>query len=288
MSRDHLDYHKSYKDYLNSKLYLFKKLLKKNSNVIIDSDISQHKIIKKITRKKKLKISTVGSTKSFLELIKHEYKEDKQIFEIKHNSKIYLLSVNLIGKVQIKNILMAMIAAEKSGLKFDKIVKSINKIKNVNGRLEKIGKLKNNSAVILDYAHTPDALKMSLQNIKDQFSNRKISIIFGCGGDRDKAKRLQMGRIANKFCHKIYLTDDNPRFENPKKIRTTIKKSIEKNKLSEIPNREKAIFVAIENLNSDEILLVAGKGHENDQDYGSYIRKFSDKKIILKYIKKKK
>jgi len=287
LSRDHLDYHKSYKDYLNSKLLLFKNLLKKNSNVITDINIPEYKNIKNITKRKKLKISTIGSVNSSLKLIKHKYKDDKQIFQIKYNNKIYLLNVNLIGRVQIKNILMAMIAAEKSGLKFEKLVKTIDKIKNVNGRFEKVGKLKNNSTVILDYAHTPDALKNCLHNIQEQFSNRKISIVFGCGGDRDKTKRSQMGKIANKFCNKIYLTDDNPRFENPKAIRLAIKKSIKKNKLFEIFNREKAIFTAIKSLNSGEILLVAGKGHEEDQDYGNYIKKFSDKKIILKYIKRR-
>ncbi len=182
---------------------------------------------------------------------------------------------------------MAMLAAEKSGLKFKKIVKKINKIKSVNGRLEIVGKIKNNSKVILDYAHTPDALKNCLQNINEQFLGRKISIVFGCGGDRDKAKRSQMGKIANIFCDKVYLTDDNPRNENPKKIRSEIKKSIKTNKLFEISNREKAISFAIKSLNSGEILLVAGKGHEENQDYGHYIKKFSDKKIILKLIKRK-
>ena len=287
LSRDHLDYHKSYKNYLNSKLLLFKNLLKKNSNVITDINIPQYKDIKNIVKKKQQKIFSVGSNKGTLKLTKHSYKDDKQLFQIKYKNKTYKLSVNLIGKVQIKNILMAMIAAEKSNLKFEKIAKKINKIKNVNGRLEKIGYLKNNSRVMLDYAHTPDALKNCLQNLQDQFANKKIAIVFGCGGDRDKAKRSQMGKITNEFCHKIYLTDDNPRFENPKKIRLAIKKTIEKNKLFEIPNREKAIFNAIKNLNSGEILLVAGKGHEENQDYGTYIRKFSDKKIILKHIKKK-
>ena len=78
--------------------------------------------------------------------------------------------------------------------------------------------------IILDYAHTPDALKTCLQNLKDQFKNKKISIVFGCGGDRDKFKRPKMGQIVNQFCNKIYLTDDNPRKENPKKIRSSIKK----------------------------------------------------------------
>ena len=287
LSRDHLDYHKTYKDYLNSKLILFRNLLKKKSSVITDIEIPQYKIIKNITKSKKIKLSTVGIGKGSLEIVKHRYEKDRQELEIKYKKKIYTIRLNLIGRVQVKNILMAMIAAENSGLKFEKIVKTISKIKNVSGRLEKVGKLKNSSMVILDYAHTPDALKNSLENIQNQFPNQKISTLFGCGGDRDKNKRLQMGKIANKFSDKIYLTDDNPRFENPKKIRSAIKKSIEKNKLIEISNRKKAIFKAIKNLNSGEILIVAGKGHETDQDYGNYVKKFSDKKNILKFIKKK-
>ena len=120
LSRDHLDYHKSYKDYLKSKLMLFRNLLKKNSNVITDIDISQYKIIKNITKKKQMKIFTIGSKQSYLELIKHHYKDHKQIFQIKYKNKIYKITVNLIGKIQIKNILMAMIAAEKSNIKFKK------------------------------------------------------------------------------------------------------------------------------------------------------------------------
>ena len=287
LSHDHLDYHKSFEDYLKSKLSLFQNLLRKNSNIITDINIPQYRTIKRIAKKKQLKIFTIGSKESDLELMKHHYKEDKQLFQIKYKNKIYDIIVDLIGKVQIKNILMAMIAAEKSNIKFKKIVKSIKNIKNVNGRFEKIGYIKNNSKVILDYAHTPAALSNCLQNLHEQFINRKISIVFGCGGDRDKSKRSQMGKIANKFCDKIYLTDDNPRFENPKKIRSAVKISIDKAKLYERPSREKAISNAIQNLNSGEILLVAGKGHEKNQDYGSFIRNFSDKKIILKYIKKK-
>ena len=287
LSHDHLDYHKSFQDYLESKLSLFQNLLRKKSNIITDINIPQYGTIKKIAQKKQLKIFTIGSNGSDLELIKHKYKDDKQLFQIKYKNKIYDIIVNLIGKIQIKNILMSMIAAEKSNIKFEKIVKSIKKIKNVNGRFEKIGYIKNNSKVILDYAHTPDALSNRLQNLREQFINPKISIVFGCGGDRDKSKRSQMGKIANKFCEKIYLTDDNPRFENPKKIRSAVKISIDNAKLYERPSREKAISNAIQNLNSGEILLIAGKGHEKNQDYGSFIRNFSDKKIILKYIKKK-
>ena len=136
---------------------------------------------------------------------------------------------------------MAILAAENKNLKFEKIVKVLNKIKPINGRLEKIGKLKNNAICILDYAHTPEALNLCLNNIKEQFSNKNISIVLGCGGNRDQSKRSIIGKIANKYCNKIYLTDDNPRFENPKKIRNDIKKNIEKNKLFEIPIEKKLL-----------------------------------------------
>ena len=163
---------------------------------------------------------------------------------------------------------MAVLAAHKSGIKFEKIINVIKKIKPVEGRLEKIGNIKNKSKVILDYAHTPDALELALLNLKQQFPNNKINLVFGCGGERDFKKRALMGRIAEKYSNRIYLTDDNPRNENPKKIRIEIKKGFRKIKVSEISNRKKAIFQAVSDLNSGELLLVAGKGHEKFQDYG--------------------
>ena len=182
---------------------------------------------------------------------------------------------------------MALIAAEKSKLSFEKIVKCIPKIRSINGRLEKIGRIKNNSRVILDYAHTPDALKTVLTNIIDQFPDKNISIVFGCGGERDKAKRSLMGRIAAQYCKKIYLTDDNPRNEKPNLIRNEIKKGINIRNIFEVRDRKKAIREAILNLKSSEILLVAGKGHETTQTYKNKVRFFSDREIIIDTIKYK-
>ncbi len=191
----------------------------------------------------------------------------------------------MIGKVQIKNILMAMIAAEKSNIDLKDILNVIPEIKPVEGRLEKIGRVKNKSKVILDYAHTPDALKTCLLNLREQFPDRKISLVFGCGGDRDQNKRSKMGRIADNYSDKIYLTDDNPRFEKPNNIRKDIKKGIKRKKFTEIPDRAKAIIEAIKNLDTGEILLVAGKGHEKIQVIKDKKTYFSDKKIILKSIR---
>jgi len=285
LSHDHLDYHKNFNDYLKSKLYLFEKLLKKNSNIITDIEIPEYKNIKRIALKRKLNIDTISNENSNLNIISHKYFQGKQLIQIKYENKIYKFQTSLIGKIQIKNILMAMLAAKKSGLNFNQIVNVIDKIRPVRGRLEKIGIIRNNSSVILDYAHTPDALRNCLKNLKEQFKDKKISIVFGCGGNRDHSKRQIMGKIASIYCDKIYLTDDNPRKENPKKIRLEIKKSINRLKLYEIPSRLNAIQRAIESLNSGEVLVVAGKGHENVQDYGNIKNFFSDKEIILKYIK---
>ena len=285
LSHDHLDYHKTFNDYFKSKLYLFKNLLRKDANIITDIEIPQFKKIKSIALKKKLNIYTVSNKKSSLEIISHRYFNDKQIVKIKYNKTIYKFQTSLIGKIQVKNILMAMLAANKSNLKFKKIVNIINKIKPVSGRLEQVGIIKNNSMVILDYAHTPDALKVCLESLKEQFKDKKISIVFGCGGNRDKLKRPMMGKIANYYCNRIYLTDDNPRNENPKKIRSMIKKKIDKSKLYEISDRSKAIKKAVFDLKIGDILIVAGKGHESVQDYGKVTKIFSDKKEILNSIK---
>ena len=171
-----------------------------------------------------MKLKSIYGKNSDLEVISHNFRNEHQILKIRYKSQVFKLKINLIGKIQIKNLLMAILAALKSNLNIKEIIRIISKIKPVEGRLEKIGKLKNRSKVLLDYAHTPDALKTVLINIKEQFPKSKISLVFGCGGDRDKNKRLKMGKIASKYANKIFLTDDNPRFEDPKKIRQEKKK----------------------------------------------------------------
>ena len=283
-SHDHLDYHKTFNNYLKSKLYLFEKLLKKKASIVTDLKIPEYVKIKKLALRKKFHIETISNNGGNLEIISHKYQNEKQIIKIKYNKNIYRFETRLIGKIQIKNILMAMIAATKSNLSFTKIISTVNNLKPVSGRLEQIGIIKNNSKVILDYAHTPDALKASLKSLKEQYKNRKISIVFGCGGDRDKAKRPIMGKIANKYCDKVYLTDDNPRYENPKTIRASISKNINKFKIYELPNRANAIKKAIFDLKTGDILIVAGKGHEKIQEYKKIKNLFSDQEQILKNI----
>ena len=269
LSQDHLDYHKNFKDYFKAKQYLFENLIRKKGNVITDETLPEFKRINQF------------------QILSHSYRGEKQILKIRYYNLTREINLNLIGKIQLKNILMAIIAAKNSNISLIKILNVLSQLKPIDGRLEKIGKIKNRSKVILDYAHTPDALRICLSNLKEQFPNKKIILLFGCGGNRDQNKRFKMGKIACDYSNEIYLTDDNPRFEDPRKIRDDIKKGIQDTSIKEIPDRKKAISEAIKNLNTGDILLVAGKGHEKTQDFGKKKIYFSDKKIILDCIKLK-
>ncbi len=286
LSHDHLDYHKNMRSYLNSKMYLFKKLLIKNSKIITDEENKEFKIIKNIAKRKKLKIITIGKNFGNIKILNNQYKNNKQIIKILFNSEIFTLQVPLIGFFQIKNLLMAILAASASGLNCKNIFQQVHKIRPTPGRLECVSYLPNNSSIIVDFAHTPDALEQALLALKKQFK-KEIIIVFGCGGERDLKKRFKMGKIASKYCRKIFITDDNPRNENPKKIREEIIRGCKKTAI-DIGNRKRAIDVAIKELKSNEILLVAGKGHEKNQDYGNKIISFSDKNVIKNIVKKKK
>ena len=256
-SQDHLDYHKNMKSYLNAKLKLFSRLLPKKSYVVTDSSLKEYSKLKKITIKRKLRLLDV----------KNEF------------DKIKKIPTNLIGAFQIKNLSVAVVLAKICRLKTDKIYSVLKKINNVPGRLQLIKRFPNNIRVFIDYAHTPDALQEALKSIKNQFRDN-ISLVFGCGGERDFKKRPLMANVAKSFCKKIYVTDDNPRNESPKKIRKEIIQYLKGSDYFDIPNRIKAIKKAVINAEPNEIILVAGKGHESFQDYGKKILFISDKKII--------
>jgi UDP-N-acetylmuramyl-tripeptide synthetase len=280
-TQDHLDYHKNLKKYLQAKLSLFSSLLKKNSFAVLDTDIPEFSIINKICKKRKIKILSFGSRGNTIKLISHYYFGKKQIIKINFLNKIYNIKLDLIGDFQIKNVLAAILASYLSVKNPDQIINTLSKIKSATGRMQYVGN-KKKSAVVVDYAHTPDALKKSLQTLAKQF-NKKVDVVFGCGGDRDKGKRYKMGEIADQFASKIYLTNDNPRSENPISIIKQIKKGCSRSKI--ILDRKVAIKSAINNLNTDSILLIAGKGHENYQIINNQKKYFSDQKVSKFFLK---
>ena len=256
-SQDHLDYHKTMNSYLNSKFILFKNILSKGKTIISDKTIKEFEFLKKIANRRKLKIIDVSVI-------------NKKISKIKN------LKLN---EFQSKNLSMAIAAAKFCNLNEEKIFNSLKKIKDVSGRLELVRVFSNNIKVYVDFAHTPDALKKTLKALRDLYGDN-ISIVFGCGGDRDFKKRPMMAKIVNSYCKKIYITDDNPRNENPHRIRQTILKYIKDRDCFNIGNRSKAIHSAIINAEPNDVILIAGKGHESEQIYKNRVIKISDKQII--------
>ena len=258
-SQDHLDYHKTMRSYLNAKLILLRKILLNNSSVILDKTIREFLILNKILKKRKLKLIEIS----------------------KITNKIKNISESMKSEFQKKNLAMAIAATKLCGLKDKKIYKSLKRINNVNGRMELVRRFSNNIRVFVDYAHTPDALLKTLQSLKDYYG-KNISLVFGCGGNRDEKKRPLMAKIANIHCKKIYVTDDNPRKENPKKIRIELVNNILAKKCFNIGNRSEAIKKAVLNAEPNEIVLVAGKGHESQQIYKNNSFSISDKQIVKK------
>ncbi len=258
-SQDHLDYHKTMKSYFNSKMHLFTRILKKNKTIICDKKIKEFSRIKSISKKRNLHLIDIKNTMEMLTNIKN-------------------LNFN---EFQLKNLSMAIEAAKQCKISKKKILNSLSKLIDVNGRLELVKCFPNNVRVFVDYAHTPDALLKTLKSLKG-FHGNLISLVFGCGGDRDIKKRSLMAKIASSNCAKIYVTDDNPRSESPTKIRNEIIKHIKNKNNFNIGDRTTAIKKAIQNAEPNEVVLVAGKGHETEQIYKNKIIKISDSNIIKK------
>ena len=168
-----------------------------------------------------------------------------------------------------------------SGMKTDDVAEGLTKLSGARGRLELIARLKNGASIFVDYAHTPDALSTTLKDLRD-LTNNNLVVVFGCGGNRDTGKRPEMGKIASDLADMVFITDDNPRFESPKSIRHEIIATCPN--CREIGMREKAIGEAIRTLKNDDILLIAGKGHEQGQNIGGKIIPFDDREVVISQI----
>tara|TARA_Y100000590_G_scaffold468356_1_gene650852 strand:+ start:1490 stop:2956 length:1467 start_codon:yes stop_codon:yes gene_type:complete len=277
ISQDHLDYHKNMKSYRKAKLKILTNYLEEKGTAIINSKIHIPEKIKKILYNKSIKLIKFGSKKDKLYIIKKNKK-----FLLFINSKKYTLSLNLLNEYDIRNLECSICIALAMGIREKYIIKNVSNILRPPGRMEKCNKLYNNSEVFVDFAHTPDALKNVLISTYKSLG-KKPNLVFGCGGDRDKSKRVIMGKIANAYSQNTYITDDNPRNENPEKIRLEISKGCPNAQI--IGDRKKAIKIAISKLKQKEVLIIAGKGHEKYQAIKKNKILFDDVKIVNKFIK---
>jgi len=273
LSHDHLDYHKTFKSYVDTKLLLFTKFLNKNGTAVINSRLKYYKHFISKIKSRNLKIITFGSKDVY-------FTQTKSLILNILGKKYYIKDLKL-NNTQKENLECAIACALAVKIKIKNIIKILSKLKSASGRFEEIIYKKKSSKIIIDYAHTPDAM----QNVLKSYSNKsfKPSLVFGCGGDRDKSKRKKMSLIANKFAKKVYLTDDNPRNENASLIRKILKKHCQKAK--NISNRRIAIKTAISEMNEKDILIIAGKGHEKYQIIKNKKYLFDDLRVVKDFIK---
>ena len=189
----------------------------------------------------------------------------------------------MIGKFQVYNVVASASICIALGMDSNLIFKSLGYLKPARGRMEVLSETKNKALVIIDYAHTPAALKSALKSIQEIIGRERIITLFGCGGDRDKNKRKIMGEIANEYSDIVIVTDDNPRNEIPSNIRSEILSGCPT--ATEIPNRDKAIKYAVSLLKKNDLLLIAGKGHETFQAVGIETLPFDDYTVAKEAIK---
>ena len=273
LSHDHLDYHKNFSSYSRSKFLLFTKVLNKNGTAVVNYHLSNYNILKKKLKSQNIKIITFGSKDIYFN---NSHASILSIFGKKY--KIKNLNLNSIQK---ENLECAIACAIIINININKIIKLLPYLESAPGRYEEIDYAKKSSKIIIDYAHTPDAITHILKTYT--YKKTKPSIVFGCGGERDTTKRKEMSIIAKKYANKVYITHDNPRNEKPENIRMILKKYCPKG--IEIPDRRLAIKMAISQINTNEILIIAGKGHEKFQIIKNKKLKFDDYKVAKSFIK---
>ncbi len=281
-SQDHLDYHQNMANYLLAKLKLFTDNLLPTGTAVLNSEIAQLDYIKHYLQQRNIKFLTVGMNGD-LKIIDSTIPGHKvpghKVCDYKGQK--YNFTTDIVGSFQASNLLIAVMMVHLTGFPLEQVISKLSQVKAVKGRLERVG----NSNVFIDYAHTPDALEKSLLELRKIKSDKGLlKVIFGCGGDRDSSKRPLMGQVAAKIADEIIITDDNPRNEDPKLIRQQIIPAIIAitNSFIEIKNRKIAITETIHNLQKDDILLIAGKGHENYQIIGNKKLPFNDFDIANK------
>lgn len=280
ITSDHLDFHKSFEEYFSAKKMLFDNLSIHSAAIINSDDVSSQRIVKDC----KAKVYQYGISELADYQIKNiTYDLSGTNFIITHNDNDYKIYSPLIGTFNAYNTTAAFASADVLGVDKDKIVESIKTAPQVPGRFEVLGS--GVKKVIVDYSHTADSLEKALHAIraivKDEF---KVVTVFGCGGDRDKTKRPEMGRIASELSDLVYITSDNPRTESPFSIIEDIEKGLTKKNYTVIENREEAIRQAILSTPEKSVILIAGKGHENYQEINGVRNHFSDQEVAGKYL----
>jgi len=276
LSRDHLDYHRDLDDYFAAKMRLFRDLLQPGQVAVVDADGDFSQRVIEICRKRGLKLMTTGRKGADLTLIKQEARPDATQITITVQGRNFDVHLPLAGDFMVANALVAAGMCMAAGSECDAVVQALAHLKGAPGRLEKVGERKG-APIFVDYAHKPDALEKVLAVLRPLVSG-KLVVVFGCGGDRDAGKRPIMGEIAARLADVVIITDDNPRSEDPARIRAEIIAAAPQAR--EIADRAEAIRAAVQLLDTGDVLLVAGKGHETGQIFADRTVPFSDHEAV--------
>ncbi|WP_273755110.1 MULTISPECIES: UDP-N-acetylmuramoyl-L-alanyl-D-glutamate--2,6-diaminopimelate ligase [unclassified Bartonella] len=282
LGRDHMDYHRCVEDYLRAKMRLFDTLLPEDAPALVFADdVYSQKVINAVTQARR-RILTIGRKGQFITINRVEHQRSKQCIECRVENKIYTFDLPLAGDFQVTNALVAAGLAIATGLSPDKVFSALEILQGAPGRLELVGKKENNAPVYIDYAHKPEALEQVLLSVRP-FTQGRLVVVFGCGGDRDQGKRALMGKIAADKADIVIVTDDNPRTEIPEKIRKDILQAVPT--AIEIADRGEAISYAVGLLKAGDTLIIAGKGHEDGQIIGQTTYPFSDRLKTIEALK---
>lgn len=273
-TRDHLDYHANMQEYFLAKARLFQNF--NLETAVLNCDIEEFQQLKGICEQRNIKIITYGKLSNDIKILTCE----NEVLKLQVFGSVIECAFKLYGDFQIYNACCALGLAIATDIPQLQAIKALSHLQAASGRLEKVGD-KRGAKIFVDYAHTPDALQSAITSLRP-FCKGQLHVLFGCGGDRDPGKRSIMGEIAAKFADAVIVTDDNPRTEDAANIRAQVLKNAQS--AIEIADRDLAIKFAIEQLKPDDVLLIAGKGHENYQIIGTTKYYFSDQKIVEKYL----
>jgi UDP-N-acetylmuramoyl-L-alanyl-D-glutamate--2,6-diaminopimelate ligase len=282
LTRDHLDYHGTMERYRAAKLRLFAELLEPTGAAVINADDPYGAAMMEAARSRGATLLTYGRAGADLKLLDTRPLASGQALLLEVMGSRVQTVLPLIGEFQAMNALAALGLAIGTGVMLADAVVLLATLKGARGRVEHAASLRSGAAVYVDYAHTPDALERVLLALRPHASG-KLAVVFGCGGDRDKGKRPLMGAIAARLADRVYVTDDNPRSEDAAAIRRDVLEGAPSAR--DFDDRERAIYAAVEDLRAGDILVLAGKGHEQGQIVGTRVLPFDDAEVARRAVR---
>jgi UDP-N-acetylmuramoyl-L-alanyl-D-glutamate--2,6-diaminopimelate ligase len=273
-TQDHLDYHETFDAYFSAKMRLFTEVLSSDGWAVINIDDPRGADVVAIAAQRGQSVMTVGhGGGSNLRLAAQRYDATGQELRFEYGGKAYQTRLNLIGGFQADNVMLAAGMVIASGAEPADVFDTLEHLTTVRGRMELAATRNNGAAVFVDYAHTPDAVETALKAMRPHVMGRLV-VIVGAGGDRDSSKRPLMGQAATQNADVVFVSDDNPRSEDPATIRSAVMEGC--TNAIEVGDRAEAILRAVDSLGAGDALLIAGKGHETGQIVGDDILPFDD------------